>query len=227
VLVIQETVMRYYPANLDVKDRECRVVGGGSVGERKVKTLLECGARITVVTKDATAFLQDLASQGRIRLQRRKYEPSDLEGMFLVIGATDNEAVNEKLSKDAAERGLLCNIADRPASCTFVLPAIVCQGDLMIAISTSNKSPAVARRIRETLEKQFGPEYNALLGLMGAIRQKLLTQGKSPEVHKQKFERLLDAGLLEKVRDNRAQEIDELLKEVLGEGFVFAELMNT
>jgi precorrin-2 dehydrogenase/sirohydrochlorin ferrochelatase len=218
--------MRYYPASLDVQNRECLVVGGGSVGERKVKTLLECGALVTVVTTLATEFLQDLASEGRIKLETREYEPSDMEGRFLVIGATDNEAVNEKISKDATERGLLCNIADRPAVCTFVLPAIVRQGDLMIAISTSNKSPAVARRIRETLEKQFGPEYNALLTLMGAIRQKLLAQGKSPEAHKQKFERLLDGGLLEKVRDNRTREIDELLKEVLGEGFVSEELMN-
>jgi precorrin-2 dehydrogenase/sirohydrochlorin ferrochelatase len=218
--------MRYYPANLDVQNKECLVVGGGSVGERKVKTLLECGARVTVVTTLATESLQVLASQGRITLEKRAYGPSDLEGKFLVIGATDDEAVNEKVSKDAAERGLLCNIADRPASCTFVLPAIVRQGDLMIAISTSNKSPAVARRIRETLEKQFGPEYHALLTLMGAIRQKLLAQGKSPEVHKQKFERLLDGGLLEKVRDNRTQDIDELLKEVLGEGFFFEELTN-
>jgi precorrin-2 dehydrogenase/sirohydrochlorin ferrochelatase len=219
--------MRYYPANLDVQNRECLVVGGGSVGERKVKTLLECGALVTVVTTLATESLQGLASKGHIKIEKREYEPSDMEGKLLVIGATDNEAVNEKISKDAAERGLLCNIADRPAVCTFVLPAIVRQGDLMIAISTSNKSPAVARRIRETLEKQFGPEYNALLTLMGAIRQKLLAQGKSPEAHKQKFERLLDGGLLEKVRDNRTREIDELLKEVLGEGFVSEELMNT
>jgi len=150
-----------------------------------------------------------------------------MEGKFLVIGATDNEAVNEKISKDAADLGLLCNIADRPVACTFVLPAIVRQGDLMIAISTSNKSPAVARRIRETLEKQFGPEYTVLLTLMGAIRQKFMAQGKSPEAHKQKFERLLDEGLLEKVRENRIHEIDGLLKEVLGEGFIFEELMNT
>jgi precorrin-2 dehydrogenase/sirohydrochlorin ferrochelatase len=219
--------MRYYPANLDVQNRECLVVGGGSVGERKVKTLLECGALVTVVTLAATEHIQDLASEGRIKLETREYEFSDLEGKFLVIGATDNEALNEKVSKDAGERGLLCNIADRPASCTFVLPAIARQGDLMIAISTSNKSPAVARRIRETLEKQFGPEYNTLLTLMGAIRQKLLAQGKSPEAHKQKFERLLDGGLLEKVRENRTREIDQLLKEVLGEGFVSEELMKT
>jgi len=218
--------MRYYPVNLDVQDRKCLVVGGGGVGERKVKTLLECGALVTVVTLAATKHIQDLASGGSIKLEKREYEPSDMEGKFLVIGATDNEAVNEKISRDAAERGLLCNIADRPAACNFVLPAIVCQGDLMIAISTSNKSPAVARRIRETLEKQFGPEYTVLLTLMGAIRQKLLAQGKSPEVHKQLFVRLLDEGLLEKIRENRIEEIGGMLKEILGKGYTYKELMN-
>jgi precorrin-2 dehydrogenase/sirohydrochlorin ferrochelatase len=219
--------MRYYPINLDVQNRACLVVGGGSVGDRKVKTLLECGALVTVVAKQATEFLQSLASEGRIDLNMRDYESSDMEGKFLVIGATDSEGVNEKVKKDAAERGLLCNIADRPAACNFVLPAIVRQGDLLIAISTSNKSPAVARRIRETLEKQFGPEYAVLLTLMGSIRQKLLAQAKSPEAHKRMFERLLDEGLLQMIRENRTQDIDDILADVLGEGYTWKELMLT
>jgi precorrin-2 dehydrogenase/sirohydrochlorin ferrochelatase len=224
---MQAAVMRYYPINLDVQNRECLVVGGGSVGERKVKTLLECGALVTVVARRATELLRALASEGRIELNIRDYESSDMEGKFLVIGATDNEEVNEKVNKDAAERGLLCNIADRPAACNFVLPAIVRQGDLLIAVSTSNKSPAVARRIRETLEKQFGPEYTVLLTLMGSIRQKLLAQAKSPEAHKQMFERLLDEGLLEMIRENRTREVDDLMEDVLGKGYTWNDLMNT
>jgi len=218
--------MRYYPVNLDVQNRDCLVVGGGSVGERKVKTLLECGARVTVVTTLATERLQALASEGHIDLKTRGYEPSDLKGKFLVIGATDSKEINEKISEDAARRGLLCNIADRPAACSFVLPAIVRQGDLVIAISTSNKSPAVARRIRQTLEKEFGPEYTVLLNLMGAIRQKLLAEAKSPEAHKRMFERLLDEGLLEMIRKNRIQEVDGLLKDVLGEAYGWNELRD-
>jgi precorrin-2 dehydrogenase/sirohydrochlorin ferrochelatase len=218
--------MRYYPINLDVQNRECLVVGGGGVGERKVKTLLECGALVTVVTTDATEALQTLASERSISLKTREYEPSDMEGKFLVIGATDNEEVNEKISKDAAERKLLCNIADRPAACNFVLPAIARQGDLLIAISTSNKSPAVARRIRQNLEKEFGPEYALLLNLMGAIRQKLLSESKSPEAHKRVFEQLLDEGLLEMIRENRTRDVDALLKDVLGNGYTWKELMR-
>ncbi len=220
-------IMRYYPVNLDVQDRECLVVGGGSVGERKVKTLLECGARVTVVTTLATERLQALASEGRVDLKTRGYEPTDLEGKFLVIGATDSKEINEKISKDAAKTGLLCNIADRPAACTFVLPAIVRQGDLLIAVSTSNKSPAVAKRIRQTLEKEFGPEYAVLLDLMGAIRQKLLAEAKSPEDHKRMFEQLLDQGLLKMIRGDRIQDVDALLKGVLGEGWTWKGLMRT
>lgn len=211
--------MRYYPVNLDVHDKECLVVGGGSVGERKVNALLECGAIVTLITTRATPRLEELASQGRIVWKHRGYKPSDLDGKLLVIGATDDKKVNEKISKDAAALGLLCNIADRPAACSFVLPATVRQGDLLIAISTSNKSPAVAKRIRQTLMRQFGPEYAALLNLMGAVRRRLLTDGKSPEAHKRKFETLLDRGIVEMLRDNRSGDVDTLLTEVLGEGF--------
>jgi len=218
--------MRYYPINLDVKDRLCLVVGGGSVGERKVRTLLDCAARVTVVTTRATEYLEKLASTGEIDLKIRGYQTDDLEGKFLVIGATDNETVNRQISKDAGLRGLLCNIADRPEVCNFVLPAIVRQGDLLIAVSTSNKSPAVARRIRKTLEKEFGPEYAVLLNLMGAIRRELLSQGKSPEAHKQVFERLLDEGLLEMVREDHIDDVDRLLRVVLGPGYQWKDLMK-
>jgi precorrin-2 dehydrogenase/sirohydrochlorin ferrochelatase len=189
-------------------------------------TLLYCEARVTVVTTLATERLQVLASEGRIDLKNRGYEPSDLEGKFLVIGATDSEEVNERISTDAAKKGLLCNIADRPAACSFVLPAIVRRGDLLIAISTSNKSPAVARRIRQSLEKEVGPEYAVLLNLMGAIRKKLLAEAKSPEAHKRMFEQLLDEGLLEMIRDNRIKDIDFLLNDVLGEAYRWDDLIG-
>ena len=220
-------MMRYYPVNLDVQNRECLVVGGGSVGERKIKTLLECGARVTVITTRANERIQVLSSEGHIDLKTRGYESSDLEGKFLVVGATDTEEVNEKISKDAASRGLLCNIADRPAACNFVLPAVLQQGNLVIAVSTSNKSPAVARWVRRTLEKEFGPEYATLLNLMGAIRQSFLSTGKSPEAHKRTFERLLDKGLLDMIRDNRIKDVDSLLNHVLGKGYRWDDLIKT
>ena len=219
--------MRYYPVNLDVQNKGCLVVGGGAVGERKVKTLLECGARVTVIAPLVTEYLHELASEDRIRWKVRAYQPTDADGQFLVIGATGDEEVNRQISEDASGRGILCNIADCPKACTFVLPAIVSQGDLVIAISTSNKSPAVAKRIRQALEKEFGPEYATLLKAMGAIRERLLAEAKSPESHKQQFERLLDEGLLEMIREERTQEVSVLLQDALGEGYSWEELMRT
>ena len=198
---------RYYPVNLDVKNKTCLVVGGGQVGERKVKTLLDCGAHVVVISPKTTKSLRTMASHGRIDLELRKYKSSDLEGGFLVIGATNDEKINQQISRDATKQGILCNIVDRPDACSFVLPAIVRQGHLVIAISTSNQSPAFAKWIRQTLNKEFGPEYAELLKLMGAIRKRLLAEGKSPEANKKGFERLLDLGLLEMIRDERMEDV--------------------
>jgi precorrin-2 dehydrogenase/sirohydrochlorin ferrochelatase len=217
---------RYYPVNLDVKDKTCLVVGGGQVGERKVKTLLDCGAHVVVISPETTEGLRALASNGRIDLALRSYKSSDLEGGVLVIGATNDEKTNRKISRDATQRGILCNIADRPDACSFVLPAIVRQGHLIIAISTSNQSPAVAKRIRQTLDKEFGPEYAELLKLMGAIRKKLLAEGKSPEANKKEFERLLDLGLLEMIRDERIEDVDATLSDVMGKAYTRDTLMQ-
>jgi precorrin-2 dehydrogenase/sirohydrochlorin ferrochelatase len=218
--------MRYYPVNLDIQNKGCLVVGGGRIGERKVGTLVGCGAKVTVIAPEATEHLKALASDRLIHVELRAYETSDQDGKFLVIGATNDEELNQRISRDAAKRGTLCNIVDRPEACTFVLPAIIQQGDLVIAISTSNKSPALAKRVRQTLEKEFGPEYTVLLNLMGAIRQRLLSEARSTEARQMMFERLLDEGLLEMIREDRTQDIDTLLKDVLGEEYKREELMK-
>jgi len=219
--------MRYYPVSLDVKNRKCLVVGGGGVGTRKVMTLLDCGAKVTVVSPDVRENLLELADSGLIVLEKRPYRETDLDGMFLVIGTTDDEELNRRISIDAEKLNMLCNIADRPKVCNFILPSIVNRGDLTISISTSGKSPALAKRLRIELEEQFGNEYAELLRLMGAIRKKLLSQKHEPEAHKQLFEKLISGGLLDMIRGNRKDAIDSLLCEVLGEEFQFDLLMET
>jgi len=218
--------MRYYPVNLDIRGRFCLVVGGGRVGARKVDTLLKCGAIVTVVSPDATSPLDRLAEAGRIVLERREYRSSDVKGQFLVIGATDDEGLNRQIHADAEGLGLLCNIADRPEICNFILPAIVRRGDFMLAISTAGKSPAFAKHMRQRLEAQFGPEYGKLLDLMGAIRQKLLAEAHEPEAHKPLFERLIAGDLLELVKTGEKDRIDRLLEEVLGPGYRYDQLMT-
>jgi len=218
--------MRYYPINLDIQNRKCLVVGGGAVGTRKVATLIECGAAVTVVSPDVTPKLQDLSNNGTVSLEKRAFRSSDLDGAFLVIGATDDEVLNRTIHLEAEDRGILCNIADRPEVCNFILPSIVKRGDLTISISTSGKSPAFAKKLRKDLEMEFGEEYAEFLQLMGAIRQKLLSEKHEPEAHKHLFETLINRGLVDMVKHRRTDEMNSLLLETLGEGYVVDILMH-
>jgi len=217
--------MTYYPVHLDINNRNCLVVGGGGVGTRKVKTLLDCGARVTVVSPEVSPQLRDLAASGEIILKERSYQSDDLSNMFLVIGATNDEKLNKQLSSDADRLNTLCNIADRPEVCNFILPSIVHRDDLVITVSTSGQSPAMAKKLRKALENQFGKEYGILLRLMGAIRKKLLQQAHAPEAHKPLFEQLINSELIVMIQEGEVEKIDSLLLEVLGEGYKFEELM--
>jgi precorrin-2 dehydrogenase/sirohydrochlorin ferrochelatase len=218
--------MRYYPIYLDIKDRDCLVVGGGHVGTRKVETLLECGARVTVVSIDAAEKMKKLSDSGVIQLKERAFQTADLDGVFLVIGATDNQDLNYKIRAEAERRFVLCNIADRPDACNFILPSIVNRGDLIIAISTSGKSPAFAKKLRKHLEAQFGDEYAEFLNLMGAIRKKLLSENHEPEAHKHLFEQLIEGDLVQMLKNADTDNINALLLDVLGEGYDFKKLMG-
>jgi precorrin-2 dehydrogenase/sirohydrochlorin ferrochelatase len=146
--------------------------------------------------------------------------------MFLVIGATNDEKLNRQISGDADRLNTLCNIADRPEVCNFILPSIVHRDDLVITISTSGKSPALAKKLRKSLENQFGEEYGTLLRLMGAIRKKLLRQAHEPEAHKPLFEQLLNSDLIGMIQENKTDDINALLFDILGEGYRFEELMR-
>lgn len=217
--------MTYFPIQLDIRGRRCLVVGGGGVGTRKAQSLLACGGAVTVVSPAVTEELQRLAARGDIALRMREYDGADLEGAFLVIGATDDETLNRRVSADAERRGILCNIADRPEKCNFILPAVVRRGDLVLTVSTSGRSPALAKKLRRSLQAQFGEEYAVLLDLMGAIRRRLLAEAHAPEEHKPVFERLVHSDILTWIREGRRHEIDRLLAEVLGDGWRMDDLL--
>ena len=218
--------MRYYPIFLDIHNRPCLVVGAGSVGSRKALTLLACGARVTVVAPVVDGTLRDLAVAGIIEIRKRPYQSADLDGMFLVIGATNDAALNLRIKADADRLEKLCNISDCPEACNFILPSVVERGDLVIAISTSGMSPAFAKRIRKYLETTFGPEYADFLKLMGAIRRKLLRKKHEPEAHRPLFEQLIDSGLVHMIKDRDRDAIDALLYDIFGKGYKYDALMQ-
>ena len=181
--------MRYYPAFLDLQGQGCLVVGGGQVGERKVKTLMECGAVVHLVSPELTPFLEAVVRQGRVRLLAPEFLPEHLEGMFLVIGATDDPEANQRISRAAQSRNLLCNIVDKPRECNFIVPSQVHRGDLVIAVSTGGRSPALAKKIRQELEKLFPDIYSSYLALLGRIREYMLAQGFTQARNQQIFSR--------------------------------------
>ena len=166
--------MKTYPLFALIEDRPCLVVGGGAVGERKVLDLMAAGARVTVVSRELTPDLATLAAQGKIRFIQGDFAASHLDGMTLVVGATDDQEVNRQVSAAAQARGLFVNIVDAPELCTFIVPAQVRRGPLTLAISTGGASPALARKVREELEQQFGPDYGRYLRVLQAVREQVL-----------------------------------------------------
>ena len=217
--------MKYYPINLNIKNKNCLVVGGGAVGARKTSTLLKSGAVTTVVSPEFSSGFNNLGKQG-VTLLKKKYNKKDLENMFLVIGATDNSELNLEISKHAKDMGILCNIADLPDESDFILPSIVDREDLLITISTGGKSPALAKKIKEYLEHEFGSEYADFLIIMGKIRQKLLSKKHAPHEHKIIFQKLLNSELLDTIKDKDHVKTNNLLHELLGKDYTYENLLS-
>lgn len=163
----------YYPIFLNIQAKKCIVVGGGQVALRKVKILLECGANVVVISPLLHRDLTRLAKDKPIRLIQRDYEHGDLKGAALVVAATDREAINEGIAGEAKGRGILVNVVDNLELSDFIIPSFFRRKDLTVAVSTAGRSPALARKIRTVLERQFGKEYASLLSLIEEVRSGL------------------------------------------------------
>jgi len=208
--------MRYYPIGLDISGRRCLVIGGGEVGERKAERLLECGARVSVVGRDLTPALAGLREEGAIDHIPAGYNPRHLAGAFLVIGATDDRAVNERIFRDARKRGVLANIVDDPDRCDFILPALCRQGELVITVATGGKSPALAKKLRQDLEERYGPEYEVLLKIMGEIRGGIIDRGQGSEENRRIFEAIVDSDILDLIRKADWKKVKAVVKQLAG-----------
>ncbi len=161
------------------------------MAERKIESLLKRAARVKVISPEVTEKISSWAREGLLELVPRPYQRGDLEGAFLVIAATDNPQVQKEVFAEAEERGVFCNVVDKPALCSFIVPSVVERGRLQIAISTSGASPALARRLREQLEGLFGPEYEEYLELMALWREEILSRELDEKERRQIFEQLV------------------------------------
>jgi len=171
-----------FPAFIKLEERPCLVVGAGTIALSKIDSLLQAGARVTVVAPQARAEVAKLAATGNIVWREREYRESDLDGAFLVIAATASDAVNREVFRAAQTRGILCNAVDDPPHCDFYFPAVVRRGDLQVAVSTAGESPAVAQRFRREIEASLDLSLGNWLRFIGSLRRHVLaTQPPSEE----------------------------------------------
>ena len=172
---------RLFPIFVKLVGRRCLVVGAGKSAEEKIAALLACGATVAVVAPSATPNVQSWAREQQLFWAKRQFEPRDLEGMFLAIVATSSKAINRSVFQEAQRREVLCNVVHDRAYCDFYCPAVVRRGPLQIAISTAGHSGALAQRLRQELEQQFGPEWENWLHWLGEARTSLYDDPLSPK----------------------------------------------
>lgn len=204
-----------YPINLDLTGQACLVLGGGSVAERKVRRLLDEGAVVTVIAPALTPALQILAEEHQLSWQRRTYQPGDETTFFLIICATDDEAVSQAVSAAAKAQGKLLNVCDVPDLCNFTLPSIVRQGDLQLTISTNGKAPAFSRWLRKHLEQNFDERYGRWMAELAAIRkegQALLATSRDRQAF---WRQALTDDVMDLVENNEIDAASSLLRKRL------------
>ena len=204
----------YYPVFVDLTDRSTVVIGGGKVAERKVETLLSCGASVRVVSPCVTDAIQARADAGEIELHLRCYEEGDLAGACMAYCACGVPSVNSLCHEEARRVGCLMNVVDVPSECDFIVPSIVSRGPLTIAVSTSGTAPTEAKSIRRSLERQFDDSWADYLELMGQVR--LLVKERiegSDETRRPYYEAASAAGWRERIAAGETIEPEDAYRQ--------------
>jgi precorrin-2 dehydrogenase / sirohydrochlorin ferrochelatase len=207
--------MAYYPIMVDLTGREVLVVGGGSVAGRKITTLIDYGASVSVVSRELSPELKNLVDSGKVKYLGGEFSMVFLKDKFLAFAATDDQELNRRISLAAHAKGMLINAVDQPADCTFIVPSIIRRGDLIVSVSTSGKSPALAKKIREQLTSLFGQEYELFLRMMGRIRASVLASESSQQENSKVFHSIVDSGLLDAIRSDDLNKAALILSDIL------------
>lgn len=200
---------KYYPICLNLDKRKVMVIGGGAVAERKIFSLLDRGAELTVISPSLTTSLMAISKKGVIRHLDRGYEKGDLKGAFLAIVATEDKKTNRMIAKDAELNCCLVNVVDDPEAGNFIVPSTVERGRLIIAISTSGASPALSKKIRERLERIYGDEYRRFLEMMERLRKRVLRDVREERKRKEIFQALVDSDIIKIIKEKGVREAEK------------------
>jgi siroheme synthase-like protein len=216
--------MGYIPIFLDVTGRDCVVVGGGEVAARKVESLLEAGAQVTVVSPRLSPPMASFAANGSVIHIARDYRPGDISGCVLAYAATDDPKLHRELAAEARALGIPVNVVDVPELCTFIAPAVMQRGALQIAISTGGASPAFAARLRRELEDRFGAEYARTLEVLRAARRRLHADEIDQAERMRRLKDLANSALPDAIAAGDVAAIERILATHLGDGVDLAAL---
>ncbi|HEX6178234.1 MAG TPA: bifunctional precorrin-2 dehydrogenase/sirohydrochlorin ferrochelatase [Thermoanaerobaculia bacterium] len=201
----------YYPIYLDIEERHVVIIGGGNVCARKAETMRKYGARVTIVSPEFTEEIEQWARDGAVTVRRKHYAENDLEGASIVIASTDDPCVNGRIARDCRRRKIPVNVVDVTHLCEFIVPAIVERGSIQIAVSTGGKSPALARTLKEDLQKFVGPEYDEVNRILGTLRKGAKKTLPTDVDRKRFFDGIIAQGVIGMLRDGRRREAYETI----------------
>ena len=203
----------FYPVFLNLTGRRCVVIGGGQIAEGKITKLIDSEAKITVISPDATRGIRDAADRGAIKFHERKYKNGDLQDSFLAIAATNDRVVNQEIFEEAEKLGVLLNAVDDPPRCSFIAPSIVKRGPVTLAISTGGASPALARKLRETLTDSRDLEWVDATGVLSKARQ--VIKDEQVAIDPQRWQCCMTSDFLALAKSGREDEALEVLLDCL------------
>jgi precorrin-2 dehydrogenase/sirohydrochlorin ferrochelatase len=206
-----------YPVTLNLEDRRCVVIGGGRVAERKVQSLLAAGAKVWVIAPEATPLLQRLSGEQKITWVRNEYDEDCLEDSFLAVAATDRRDINNMISSDCRKRNILVNVVDSMVESDFIFNSFIQRGDLIIAVSTNGKSPALASKIKEELQEVYGPQYARLLDFLGDVRAEILRAVSGAGMKNKLLKEIVSSEIVDLVLEGRIEEAAEEVRQWLSQ----------
>jgi len=206
-----------YPVNLQLCDRLCVGIGGGNVAFRKIKSLLICDAAVRVVSPYVQVSLKKIILERRMEWLERGYVEGDLRGAFLAFAATSDPDVQQRVKEEAEKYNIILNSADDPEGSDFHVPAHFRRGKMLVTVSTAGSSPALSKQMREWLEQEIGPEYEAIVGFLSMVRDTVVSRDKDFATHKELFQNLLKADIVKLIRDGNWFDLQMLLLQELPE----------
>ena len=205
----------FYPVLLKLEGKRSVVIGGGAETDQRVRSLMDAGAQVELIAPVASEEMMQLARAGRIRWIERTYRRGDLEGAFLAVACASDRSRNEEIWAEAEARGIPFNATDDGPHCSFIFPAIHRQGDLVVAISSGGKSPALASRIRDRIAGDLGPEYAEFLNILGGLRPEVTKRFPAFERRREIWYRLVDSDAFDRLKAGGREAALAALRSVL------------